>query len=81
MAKKLTEFVQREPAGLFEAIELNNVAISIVSTGDKKYSVVKIKFDLNTGTVGNVEVVHKDLDLYESQHQFKILSVNEGIFN
>ena len=65
----------------FSVVELNDTAISIVATGDKKYSVVKIKFDLNTGNVGKVEVVQEGLDVYESQYQFKMLSVTEGLFN
>ena len=61
-------------------VELNNTAISIVSTGHLKYAVVKIKFDAKTGITGSVEVVKADVDMYEAQHQFKILTVNEGIF-
>jgi hypothetical protein len=61
-------------------VELNNTAVSIVSTGPLKYAVVKIKFDAKTGVTGSVEVVNSDLDFYEAQHQFKILTVNVGIF-
>ena len=61
-------------------VELNNTAISIIPTGLKKYSVVKIKFDAKTGITGSVEIVKEDIDIYEAQHEFKVLSVKEGLF-
>lgn len=61
--------------------KLNSTALSIVATGNKKYSVVSVKFDLDTGLSGKVEVLHKGLDMFEAQHQFKVETVKAGIFN
>ena len=80
--KKEKPMIATNETEVLEAIgvELNNTAISIVSTGHLKYAVVKIKFDAKTGITGSVEVVKADVDMYEAQHQFKVLTVEEGIF-
>lgn len=59
---------------------LTDSALSIIKTGEKLYSVVKIGFNPETGYTGEVEIVCKDLDIYEAQYQFKMLTVELGIF-
>lgn len=73
MAKNNPAIFKPEPV-------LESIAFSIVKTGERLYSVVSVKFNLNTKESGNVEVLHKDLDLYEAQHQFKVETVNAELF-
>ena len=82
MAKKIEQKIEAIVAAINpETIEVyDNVALSIVQTGEKVYSVVSVEFNLATGKSGKVTVLHKDLDVYEAQHQFKIETVNNGLF-
>ena len=81
--KKEKPMIATNETEVLEAIgiELNNTAVSIGSTGLHKYAVIKIKFDAKSGVAGSVEVVQADLDFYEAQHRFKVLTVEEGLFN
>lgn len=84
MAKKIEQKViptDTEEGLNFKRPELNNVAFSIVYDGNKRYSVVSIKFAAGaTNSAGPVEVIASNLDLYESQHEFKKATVNAGLF-
>lgn len=81
MAKKIeVNIAMINPATFKPEPVLESIAFSIVKTGDKLYSVISVKFNLDTGESGNVEVLHKDLDLYEAQHQFKVETVNAELF-
>lgn len=86
MAKKVTKVIDERfdlpnVTDFEPRPELNSTALSIVATGNKKYSVVSVNFDLDTGLSGKVEVLHKGLDMFEAQHQFKVETVKAGIFN
>jgi hypothetical protein len=59
---------------------LPSTALSIVSVGDRIYSVVSVKFNLDTKEAGEIEVLHSDLDIYEAQYQFKMETVKLGLF-
>ena len=82
MAKKIVEFIQREPglSNIEPRPEMTSTALSIVSTRDRIYSVVSVKFNLDTKESGEVEVLHSDLDIYEAQYQFKMETVKLGLF-
>ncbi len=84
MAKKIE---QKEDAyktvvhNIVQPIELNNSAFSIVYNGNKKYSVVEIKFDVgSTNSVGPVKVIVGNLDIYEAQYEFKKATIDAGLF-
>jgi len=86
MAKKIeprvitTDTENSLPGGL-TINEPQNVAFSIVYDGNKRYSVVAIKFAAGaTNSAGPVEVIASNLDLYEAQHEFKKATVNAGLF-
>ena len=82
MAKKIVQQIQENTSvEVSETPELTNVAFSIIKTGDKKFSVVKVGLNLDAKVAGNVEIVAKDLDIYEAQHEFKIATVKAGFFN
>lgn len=51
--------------------ELNNVAFSITKQGHL-YSVVRIKFDAETGYTGPVEVIKSEMGKAESEEVMKI---------
>jgi hypothetical protein len=59
---------------------LENTAVSIVKNEDRTYSVVYVKFNPTTLQSGSVTVLKEGLDMYEAQHQFKIATVEFGIF-
>ena len=81
MAKKIeTNIAMINPATFKHEPVLESIALSIVKTGDKIYAVVSVKFNLETKEAGEVTILHKDLDLYEAQYQFKMEIVNAGIF-
>jgi len=60
--------------------ELPHVAFSVIYNGKKKYSVVKIKFDALTNTVGVATIIANNLDLYEAQYEFKKATIDAGLF-
>ena len=59
---------------------LDQVAFSIVKTGEKLYSVYRVDFNTE-GCAGNVKVVAPNLDLFEAQYQFKVAVTDAGLFN
>ena len=74
MAKKIEK---KEEA---EEVTFNDSAVSIVKTGEKKYSVVIVKFNLETNEVGEIITKHSGLDLFDAQYYFKLVSVDLGLF-
>lgn len=84
MAKKIEPKIitTDTEAGLnYKALELNNSAFSIVYDGNKRYSVVEIKFAAgSTNSAGPVKVIASNLDIYEAQHEFKKATVDAGLF-
>lgn len=81
MAKKIeTSIAMINPATFKSEPVLDNVAFSIVKTGEKLYSVFAIDFNTD-GSSGNVRIVAPDIDLFEAQHQFKMAVTDAGLFN
>ena len=78
MAKKLEQKEDVIVTAEFEPAK-QGTALSIVYNGNKKYSVVAIKFN-NTGT-SNPSVIESGLDLYEAQHVFKRETIKAGLFD
>lgn len=58
-------------------IEHNNVALSIVKTSEKRYSIIRIKFNLEETSLQPPEVVHSDLPLDEARERFRILAASD----
>lgn len=84
MAKKITSALKEneETTGGLNVVELNNNAFSIVYTGNKRYSVVKIRFAAgSTNSAGPIETIASELDYYEAQHVFKTETVKGGVFD
>lgn len=81
MAKKIEkpEVKEVETTGT-ENVEMNNVAFSIVKTGEKKHSVIKVSFNLDEKVAGNVEILVKDVDIFEAQHEFRMAVIRAGLF-
>jgi hypothetical protein len=67
--------------GGLNIIELPNEAFSIIYNGNKRYSVVKIKFDALSNIVGEATIVAHDLDIYDAQHEFKKATIDAGLFD
>ena len=59
----------------------SNKAFSIIYTGNKKYSVVVVDFDIETGKTGDVKTIESNLDLYECHDVFKKEVVKAGLFD
>lgn len=77
MAKK--DVIKKEVEVVEET--LNNSAFSILYNGNKKYSVVEIKFNAgSTNSAGPVKVIKSDLDIYEAHHEFKKATIDAGLF-
>lgn len=57
---------------------MSNKAFSIVSEGDKKYSVVCIHFNMSGDT--SFSVLEDGLDLYGATDLFKTSVINAGLF-
>lgn len=89
MAKKLEMKETEVPTSLSGGIsknEFTNMALSVVYNGNKRYSVVGIKFNPGSSehpTVASsiVEIIESNLDLYEAQHVFKTQTVKAGLFD
>ena len=82
MAKKIESKTSTEnslPSGV-TFTELPHVAFSVIYNGNKKYSVVKIKFDALTNNVGVATIIVSNLDLYEAQYEFKKATIDAGLF-
>lgn len=78
MAKKIVNDVIDER---FDTVpNLPSVAVSIIETSDRLYSVISVGFNLESGQAGDIKVLHKDLDIYEAQYQFKMETINAGMF-
>lgn len=82
MAKKIeekTEQFKREYVA--QPVKMNNSAFSIVYNGEKKYSVVEVKFAAgSTNSAGPVKVIASNLDIYEAHHEFKKATIDAGLF-
>jgi hypothetical protein len=84
MAKKIENNVVAENAVINVEVakaQPTNTALSIVYNGNKKYSVIKVKFNPEVGNVGSVEVIENNLDLYQSHAVFKAETVKAGLFD
>ena len=62
-------------------IELPRTALSIAQTGDGLWNLVRIKYDVNTKVVGQLEVLRSEADHSILVEAFKIAVVENGLFN
>lgn len=80
--KKTTKKVTTvEETNEVKTLEFNETALSIVSNGNKKYSVVKVSFDSKTSMPGLVTVIDTNLDLHQAKEIFKTSVVKFGLFD
>lgn len=84
MAKKETKIVEEKvvEVGTEQSTDtFNSKAFSIIYEGSKRYKVVCINFNPDTGSCGKAETVTSGLDLYEAHDEFKKQVVNAGLFD
>lgn len=78
--KKVTADVKEETKEV-KSLEFNETALSIVSDGNKKYSVVKITFDHKNAMPGLISIVDSNLDFHQAKEVFKTSVVKFGLFD
>ena len=81
MAKKIKEEKTEVTETKVETISFDNKAYSIVSHGDKKYSLYEVTFNAENSVPGLVKIVKSNVDYYEAKDAFKRAVIESGMFN